>query len=148
MLGRLWMAAFSMAASGWSSSTVIFGCGRSLADTQPQNLRDEEVSRQARVDKILKCSPKSRPHALGTFDGPHLVTLKNPMQFSDSFFARRVDLTGRDLQRYLGEALSAGGDYGPLPLPRRKALNRVSSLDAQRTLCETRILRHRVTRLR
>src|SRR5918912_1595905 len=36
------------------------------------------------------------------------------MQFSDSFFARRFGLTERDLDRYLGEALSAGGDYADL----------------------------------
>jgi TldD protein len=36
------------------------------------------------------------------------------MQFSDSFFARRFGVTERDLDRYLGEALSAGGDYADL----------------------------------
>src|ERR1044071_3184841 len=36
------------------------------------------------------------------------------MQFSQSFFAQRFGLTERDLERYLGEALSAGGDYADL----------------------------------
>lgn len=36
------------------------------------------------------------------------------MQFSESFFARKFGLTERDLDRYLGEALSAGGDYADL----------------------------------
>ncbi len=36
------------------------------------------------------------------------------MRFSDSFFASKFGLTERDLDRYLGEALSAGGDYADL----------------------------------
>jgi TldD protein len=36
------------------------------------------------------------------------------MQFSDSFFARKFAITERDLDRYLGEAMSAGGDYADL----------------------------------
>jgi TldD protein len=36
------------------------------------------------------------------------------MQFCESFFARKFGLTERDLDRYLGEALSAGGDYADL----------------------------------
>ena len=36
------------------------------------------------------------------------------MQFSESFFARKFGLTERDLDRYLGEALSAGGDYADI----------------------------------
>ena len=36
------------------------------------------------------------------------------MQFSESFFARRFGLSDRDLNRYLSEALSAGGDYADL----------------------------------
>lgn len=36
------------------------------------------------------------------------------MQLSESFFARRFGLIERDLERYLGEALSAGGDYADL----------------------------------
>ena len=33
---------------------------------------------------------------------------------ADSFFARKFGLTSADLERYLGEALSAGGDYADL----------------------------------
>ena len=36
------------------------------------------------------------------------------MQLGESFFARKFNLTERDLDRYLGEALSAGGDYADL----------------------------------
>jgi TldD protein len=36
------------------------------------------------------------------------------MQFSESFFARRFGITERELDRYLGEALSAGGKYADL----------------------------------
>jgi TldD protein len=36
------------------------------------------------------------------------------MQFSDSFFARKFAITERDLDRYLSEAMSAGGDYADL----------------------------------
>ena len=36
------------------------------------------------------------------------------MQFSDTFFARKFAITERDLDRYLGEAMSAGGDYADL----------------------------------
>ncbi len=36
------------------------------------------------------------------------------MSFSESFFARRFGITERDLEGYLGEALSAGGDYADL----------------------------------
>ena len=36
------------------------------------------------------------------------------MQFSDSFFARKFAITERDLDRYLAEAMSAGGDYADL----------------------------------
>ncbi|MCP5116522.1 MAG: metalloprotease TldD, partial [bacterium] len=36
------------------------------------------------------------------------------MTFHESFFARKFGLTERDLEGYLGEALSAGGDYADL----------------------------------
>src|SRR6266481_3809032 len=36
------------------------------------------------------------------------------MQFSDSIFALRFGLTRQDLETYLGEALSQGGDYADL----------------------------------
>jgi TldD protein len=36
------------------------------------------------------------------------------MAFRDSFFATKFGLTERDLERYLAEALSAGGDYADL----------------------------------
>ena len=36
------------------------------------------------------------------------------MQFSDSIFASRFNITRQDLQNYLGEALSQGGDYADL----------------------------------
>src|SRR6266481_10024982 len=36
------------------------------------------------------------------------------MQFSDSIFALRFGLTRQDLEKYLGEALSQGGDYADL----------------------------------
>jgi TldD protein len=36
------------------------------------------------------------------------------MQFSESFFARKFGIAGHDLERFLGEALSAGGDYADL----------------------------------
>ena len=36
------------------------------------------------------------------------------MTFPDSIFAARFGLNGRDLERYLGEALSRGGDYADL----------------------------------
>src|SRR5690242_14116591 len=36
------------------------------------------------------------------------------MQLSDSFFAARCGITRRDLEAYLGEALSQGGDYADL----------------------------------
>ena len=36
------------------------------------------------------------------------------MQFSESFFARKFGITEHDLDGYLGEALSAGGDYADL----------------------------------
>jgi TldD protein len=36
------------------------------------------------------------------------------MQFSDSFFARKFGITQADLEGYIGEALSAGGDYADL----------------------------------
>jgi TldD protein len=36
------------------------------------------------------------------------------MQFSESVFARKFSLTPRDLDRYLGEALSGGGEYADL----------------------------------
>jgi TldD protein len=36
------------------------------------------------------------------------------MQFSDSFFAARCGITPRDLEGYLAEALSQGGDYADL----------------------------------
>ena len=36
------------------------------------------------------------------------------MGFSQSFFAQRFGLTERDLESYLSEALSAGGDYADL----------------------------------
>ena len=36
------------------------------------------------------------------------------MHFSDSFFARKFGISEHDLERYLGEALSAGGDYADL----------------------------------
>jgi TldD protein len=36
------------------------------------------------------------------------------MQFSDSFFAIRCGITRHDLEHYLGEALSQGGDYADL----------------------------------
>jgi TldD protein len=36
------------------------------------------------------------------------------MQLGESFFARKFNLTERDLDRYLGEALSAGGNYADL----------------------------------
>src|ERR1035441_9902926 len=36
------------------------------------------------------------------------------MQFSDSIFAVRFGITRQDLENYLGEALSQGGDYADL----------------------------------
>ncbi|MBI1789062.1 MAG: metalloprotease TldD [Acidobacteria bacterium] len=36
------------------------------------------------------------------------------MPLSDSFFGSRLAITGRDLERYLAEALSRGGDYADL----------------------------------
>ena len=36
------------------------------------------------------------------------------MKFSESFFAVRFGITGRDLEKYLAEALSRGGDYADL----------------------------------
>src|ERR1051325_10049401 len=36
------------------------------------------------------------------------------MEFSHSFFATKFGLTEKDLQDYLSEALSAGGDYADL----------------------------------
>lgn len=36
------------------------------------------------------------------------------MPFSDSFFARKFNLTVRDLESCLAEALSRGGDYADL----------------------------------
>jgi len=36
------------------------------------------------------------------------------MQFSDSFFAHRFQITRRDLETHLAEALSQGGDYADL----------------------------------
>ena len=36
------------------------------------------------------------------------------MQFSESIFATRFQITRRDLEAYLAEALSAGGDYADL----------------------------------
>src|SRR6478736_7128508 len=36
------------------------------------------------------------------------------MQFSDSIFATRFGITRGDLEEYLGEALSQGGDYADL----------------------------------
>ena len=36
------------------------------------------------------------------------------MAFSDSFFARKFNITERDLEGYLAEALSSGGDYADL----------------------------------
>src|SRR3984893_5023677 len=36
------------------------------------------------------------------------------MGISDSFFATRFNITERDLERYLDEALSRGGDYADL----------------------------------
>src|ERR1700683_983366 len=36
------------------------------------------------------------------------------MQFSDSFFAHRFQITRRDLETHLAEALSHGGDYADL----------------------------------
>src|SRR5215813_10247441 len=36
------------------------------------------------------------------------------MSFSQSFFADRFGITERDLDNYLSEALSAGGDYADL----------------------------------
>src|ERR1700720_2464169 len=36
------------------------------------------------------------------------------MGFSESFFASRFGITGGDLESYLAEALSAGGDYADL----------------------------------
>src|SRR4051794_32536372 len=43
-----------------------------------------------------------------------LATVKVLMSFSDSFFAARFGLTRRDLENYLSEALSRGGDYADL----------------------------------
>ena len=36
------------------------------------------------------------------------------MSFSDSFFAAKFGFSGRDLENYLSEALSRGGDYADL----------------------------------
>ena len=36
------------------------------------------------------------------------------MRFSESIFATRFQITRRDLENYLAEALSAGGDYADL----------------------------------
>src|SRR6266480_2926851 len=36
------------------------------------------------------------------------------MSLSDSFFGQKFGITEHDLQAYLGEALSAGGDYADL----------------------------------
>src|SRR5690349_6142159 len=36
------------------------------------------------------------------------------MQFSESIFAARFQITRQDLERYLAEALSQGGDYADL----------------------------------
>src|SRR5208282_1384390 len=36
------------------------------------------------------------------------------MQFSQSIFAARFNISERDLESYLGEALSQGGDYADL----------------------------------
>jgi TldD protein len=36
------------------------------------------------------------------------------MQFSESIFATRFNITRRDLESYLAEALSQGGDYADL----------------------------------
>src|SRR5947209_18118938 len=36
------------------------------------------------------------------------------MQFSESIFATRFGITRQDLEHYLGEALSQGGDYADL----------------------------------
>src|SRR5687767_15350840 len=36
------------------------------------------------------------------------------MAFSDSFFARKFNITERDLEAYLADALSSGGDYADL----------------------------------
>ena len=36
------------------------------------------------------------------------------MSFSQSFFAERFGITEHDLESYLSEALSAGGDYADL----------------------------------
>src|SRR5437868_13869401 len=36
------------------------------------------------------------------------------MQFSESIFATRFNITGQDLENYLADALSQGGDYADL----------------------------------
>ena len=36
------------------------------------------------------------------------------MGFSDSFFARKFGISEHDLQSYISEALSSGGDYADL----------------------------------
>ena len=36
------------------------------------------------------------------------------MGFPDSFFARKFNITERDLESYLADALSSGGDYADL----------------------------------
>ena len=36
------------------------------------------------------------------------------MRFSDSIFASRFQITRQDLEKYLAEALSQGGDYADL----------------------------------
>jgi TldD protein len=38
----------------------------------------------------------------------------NQMSLSDSFFGRKFGITGHDLETYISEALSAGGDYADL----------------------------------
>src|SRR5471030_3012504 len=46
--------------------------------------------------------------------GTQIATMKVLMSFADSFFAHKFGISGRDLENYLAEALSRGGDYADL----------------------------------
>src|SRR5271154_7044030 len=59
-------------------------------------------------------SPSCIPERSGLRNACMLSWRQIPMTFSDSFFAVKFGMERRNLERYLSEALSQGGDYADL----------------------------------
>src|SRR5215470_5766112 len=99
-----------LAASGENTNfdwRTCYDRGRSCAMAVVGPSGSRFAGRRARQDEVLWDNGGNSESP--SLPGGHLISVDNK-----PFFFQHYGLTGRDLERYLGAALSAGGDYADL----------------------------------